>query len=335
MLYPQLSPYDPNRMSTYSAPEQLEHTFPRSVSQPNSPGFAPDWSALPSRTDGPTSPVGIPRSPTYPPAGRRRMRSAAGPGDAAFDDEQDFRLFVEATAGLPPDLGFSPTQTSQSPLRRAATTQSAGPSGRRQSEIASPTAETPTTMLALQHLAAIPQANQTYRPQRTPQAIPPQPQQHHAPSTAQLRPQATRTASQRDRLAASAAGLDLWLPSPISPQSQQPYSAHPSIPRRPEGSSNHGIAPTAATPSYADVSPLTPAAPSHAAGFHGLGLDREIERQLEELALEDDGDGYGRRDYDDELPDYAQSQAEAQAERRAEAARRAQELQERWLRRGR
>ncbi|KAK0336922.1 hypothetical protein LTR02_007830 [Friedmanniomyces endolithicus] len=33
---------------------------------------------------------------------------------------------------------------------------------------------------------------------------------------------------------------------------------------------------------------------------------------------------------DDELPDYAQSQAQAQAHQRAGAARRAQELQRRW-----
>ena len=37
-----------------------------------------------------------------------------------------------------------------------------------------------------------------------------------------------------------------------------------------------------------------------------------------------------RSAYDDELPDYATSQAQAQAHLRVEAARRAQELQQRW-----
>lgn len=328
MLYPQMSPYQPDRMSTYSAPEQLEHPQRRFASQPNSPGFAPNWSALPSRNDEP-SPISIPRSPTYPPAGRRRMHSTSGIGDAAFDDEQDFRLFVEATAGLPPDIGFShprtgqsPTHASQSPLRRAATTQRTGYGE------TSPVAETPATMLALRDMAAIPQANQTYRPQRS--SDPPRQQQQGQgrqqpqPQARQdvnrpTRPQATRSTSSRDRLAASASGLDLWLPSPVSPESAHPTDAplsiH-SIPRRAVGSST-----------YTDVSPLTPAAP-----HHFQGLDREIQRQLEELDLEEaEGDG----EVDDELPDYAQSQAEAQAERRAEAARRAQELQERWLRRGR
>ena len=38
--------------------------------------------------------------------------------------------------------------------------------------------------------------------------------------------------------------------------------------------------------------------------------------------------------FDDELPDYAESQAQAQAGQRAEAARRAQELQRRWIESG-
>ena len=329
MLYPQMSPYDSNRMSTYSAPEQLEHFPNRTISQPNSPGFAPSWSALPSRSDEP-SPVGIPRSPTYPPAGRRRMHSTTGVGDAAFEDEQDFRLFVEATAGLPPDIGFSragqsPTQTSQSPIRRAATTQAT------RSSIVSPIAETPSTMFALQQLASIPQANQTYRPQRAPQSSSRRSPPHETQSsTSTTRPRATRSDSNRERLAASASGLDLWLPSPISPESQTQ-----TIPRRPVGTT------TTRAPTFPDVSPITPSTAilQHSTSASASArppafrvLDREIERQLEELEL---GEEEEERDFDDELPDYAQSQAEAQAERRAEAARRAQELQERWLRRGR
>ena len=353
MLYPQMSPYDSNRMSTYSAPEHLEHSQYGSFSQPNTPGFAPTgWSALPSRSDEP-SPVGIPRSPTYPPAGRRRMHSAAGLGDAAFEDEQDFRLFVEATAGLPPDIGgFSPTQQqqSQSSPRRRATTQ-----GRQSSVPAaggsevSPVAETPTTMFALQQLASIPQANQTYRPQTQsqaqsqpqyrayePQRSVSQQQTRHESRPQRPEPHRTDSATTRERLAASASGLDLWLPSPVSPQTARTPTQN-TIPRRLVGSSTARAA--SVSSHYSAISPLTPDAPHHQphapspAAF--ADLDDEITRQLAELELEEEeGEGAGR-EHDDELPDYAQSQAEAQAERRAEAARRARELQERWLRRGR
>lgn len=362
MLYPQMSPYDSNRMSTYSAPEHLEHSQYASFSQPNTPAYPPTgWSALPSRSDEP-SPVGIPRSPTYPPAGRRRMHSAAGLGDAAFEDEQDFRLFVEATAGLPPDIGgFSPSQQqqqqSQGSPRRRATTQ-----GRQSSVPAvgvsemSPVAETPTTMSALQQLASIPQANQTYRPQTQAQtqgqpqyrayepqrSVSQQQTTRHESRPQRPEPHRTDSATNRERLAASASGLDLWLPSPVSPQTATTPTQ--TIPRRPVGSSTARAA--SVSSHYSAISPLTPDAPPHppqpqqqqhlqphAAPPALADLDDEITRQLEELELEEEqGEG---REYDDELPDYAQSQAEAQAERRAEAARRARELQERWLRRGR
>jgi hypothetical protein len=49
-----------------------------------------------------------------------------------------------------------------------------------------------------------------------------------------------------------------------------------------------------------------------------------INAELEMLGLEDDS-----RD-DDELPDYAQSQAEMNAKKRAEAAARARDLEARW-----
>lgn len=350
MLYPQLSPYEPDRMSIYSAPEQLERPQQGFASQPNSPGFAPNWSALPSRSEEP-SPVGIPRSPTYPPAGRRRMHTTTGRENAAFEDEHDFRLFVEATAGLPPDLGFSlsrtgqsPTQTSQSPIRRAATTQATG------RPETSPIAETPSTMFALREMASIPQANQTYRPQRASQQAAATTRQPYERSQAQnvhhpTRSQTTRSDDvNRERLAASASGLDLWLPSPISPEPADRAHSTPPPPAQSQAA-RHTIPPRAIDSSNPLVSPMTPATrstpqrPMHPAGplVSPLrpALDREIERQLEELDLELDDEEDGGRDFDDELPDYAQSQAEAQAERRVEAARRARELQERWLRRGR
>lgn len=49
-----------------------------------------------------------------------------------------------------------------------------------------------------------------------------------------------------------------------------------------------------------------------------------INRELQMLGLEED------RVSDEELPDYAQSQAEAHAKRRQEALARASELEARW-----
>ena len=245
MLYPQMSPYE-DRFSSYSAPDDLEFYHTRSVSQPPTASFT----SMPSDFDDLPS-LSIPRSPTYPPAGRRRMHSATGVGDAAFADEQEFRLFVEATAGLGPEQTFrnhQPYSSSTSSQRRPR--HDSSPQPRQQlppnSDTVSPLEETPTTMYALQQLASMPQASQE---------------------------------PQRQRLNTSASGLDLWL---------QPPGATP-----PTRTSVH------------DVSPL---------------------EELGRLGHLDDDD--------DELPDYAESQAQAQAHQRAEASRRAQELQRRWQQSG-
>lgn len=50
-----------------------------------------------------------------------------------------------------------------------------------------------------------------------------------------------------------------------------------------------------------------------------------INAELEMLGLDDDRSGD-----DDELPDYAQSQAEMSAKKRADAAARARDLEARW-----
>ena len=229
MLYPQLSPYDA-RMSTYSAPEDLERHHVRSMVEAESPGYPPAF----SRNLEPPE-MGIPRSPTYPPASRRRGHSSAGGDDHGFTDEEEFHLFVQATAGLGPDTAFrhphpfSPTETTRwreenhiPVLNRPATT----------GDIVSPLGETPSTMYAYQQLPQMPERHQ-----------------HSLP--------------RRERFETSTPGLDLWLNNP-----------------------------PAAVTELEEISPI--------------------------------------EEFDDELPDYAQSQAQAQAHQRAEAARRAQELQRRW-----
>lgn len=228
MLYPQMNPYD-DRMSTcstYSAPEDLEHWQVRSINQAEPPSYP----ASPSRhLDIP--PTSIPRSPTYPPASRRRGQSNAD--DHAFTDEEEFHLFVQATAGLGPDTAFrhshpmSPTERWRSEndipmLHRPATT----------GDLVSSLGETPTTMFTSQ------QAPQM--PERHPHSL-----------------------SRRERAGSTTPGLDLWL-----------------------------NAPSAALMEFEEISPID--------------------------------------EHDDELPDYAESQAQAQAHQRVEATRRAQELQRRW-----
>ncbi|KAK5152633.1 hypothetical protein LTS14_008167 [Recurvomyces mirabilis] len=198
----------------------------RAVSQPNSP---PSFQQQFAEAEPPM--LGIPRSPTYPPAGRRRMHSTSGVTDAAFDDEAEFRLFVDATAGLGPHTAFRPSVSTLGISRSRAHDQSA-----------SPIASSPSTMLALAHLAQMPQAGRTFE------------------------------SHPRQVLQAVNAGVDLW--------SEPPTRSQPAM-------------------------PLSP-----------LDGDEEDDDDLPPP--------------DDELPNYAESQAQAQAGQRAEAARRAQELQRRW-----
>ena len=232
-LYPQMNPYADrtSTYSTYSAPEILEHYHIPSMVQVEPPSYP----TSPSRhLDLP--PTSIPRSPTYPPATRRRGNSAAGGDDNAFTDEEEFHLFVQATAGLGPDVAFrhshpmSPTERWRAEndipmLNRSATTGDIG-------EVVSPLGETPTAVYGLAQLPQMPEWHQ-----------------HSLP--------------RRERAESVTPGLNQWLNNPA------------------------------------------------------VGL-----MEFEEISPVDDRD--------DELPDYAQSQAEAQAHQRAEAARRAQELQRRW-----
>ena len=235
-LYPPSSPYEQSRLSTHSAPDELEHRHLHYVSQSSVPGYM--VLSSPSPHDDPV-PMSLPRTPTYPPSGRRRMHSATGVGDAALADEEEFRLFVEATAGLGPEqahreppshhLAYSahgPPQQEIPPTSRSHTT----------GDLVSPLGETPTTMFALQQIAQMPEIS-------------------------------PRTQSEPRRT--SFTDLDRWLQAPGTSMA---------IP---------------------DVSPV-------------------------EDTPEDD----------DELPDYAQSQAQAHDRQRAEATRRAQELQRRWQQSG-
>lgn len=73
---------------------------PRCVSQPNTPSFYPHTQQRDPDHRPPMDTLA--GSPTLPGAGRRRAQSATRTGEANFTDEE-FHLFVQATAGLGPD----------------------------------------------------------------------------------------------------------------------------------------------------------------------------------------------------------------------------------------
>ena len=253
LLYPQMSPYS-TEFGMRSAPDKMQHVAPRSLSQPHSASYFP-------QTYDPYDPQPgqLPRSPTYPPTGRRRMHSDSGAQDGAFADEVEFRLFVDATAGLGPEQAFRPTihPPTRHTVRRnhswEANNDQISPISSPEARV-SPLEETPTTLRALQHLAQMPQASQEPRRSPTLRAF---------QQLAQL-PQASNEFP-RQRTHTPASGVHLWLASSHDP----------------------------------------------------TGLENGNFENGEDLP-------------DDELPDYASSQAQAQNSQRIEAARRAQELQRRW-----
>lgn len=233
MLYPQVSPYD--EVDDGFGNASFDY-YPRSVSQPVTPGLPQSGfqeATAPALTFPTYTPV------VTPPRGDN--------SDAAFNDEHEFRLFVEATAGLGPVLSLDRRESSSEPQEDHSHHRRTGP----QSTV-SPTANTPNTAQALQHLAQMPQST----------ALPPP--SHHP------RPHLQRFGSD----------FDSWLQAPPS---QPRLTQHLSMPHM----SNLG--PLEHWEDVPDVSPI-----------------------------------------EDELPDYASSQAQAQAAQRVEATRRAQELQRRW-----
>lgn len=246
MLYPQMSPY---AVSDTGSDNDTFDYQPRSISQPTTPGLLPRVSEVQATT--------LPRHGTYPPASERSDQNESIINDAAFNDEHEFRLFVEATAGLGPipsvdHRGLSSPFTSHShPIHH---NDSTGRFETDTSYMISPTADTPTTVQALQYLAQM--------PENTSQS-PPQPH----------------------NIQAFGPDFDSWLQSP--PSHVGP-AQRPSMPQL----STQAVMPD--WTSVPDVSPL-----------------------------------------DEELPDYAESQAQAQAVQRVEATRRAQELQRRWQESGR
>ncbi|KAH9834264.1 hypothetical protein Tdes44962_MAKER08681 [Teratosphaeria destructans] len=290
-LYPAVGPYDDGRSTSCSAPDDLQSRV-RPVRQP----IYPDYRQTEPRSVPPYLRQAFPRSPSYPPAGQRRTHRAFGVGDAAFEDEEEFRLFVQATVGLSPELSQRPqtTYSSWSPTRtqRSVSDVLSGGACRRErdEQVLSPTTDalSPATARAFQELSLIPRS--AHRPPARQdtmiayQQVPTmpemlQPQQPHCQQPEYLPQYQGQRQSPRERptLQTMASAPNLWVRLPDAAPESSPQVSPIDL------------------EDCADFAPPSP--------------------------LSDD---------DDELPDYAASQAQAQARRRVDAARRAQELQRRW-----
>lgn len=147
----QTSPYN-NRLSIYSAPEQLEHYDRRPMTTESSTGYA----VLSS----PDTPMSFPRSPTYPPArGRRYYNNGRSIDDTSFVDASEFHLFVQATAGLQEEDTFVYPRSDPN-LSSSQERQRIPPQRPSHDEIStdlnSPVDEASMTICALRHLAQMP-----------------------------------------------------------------------------------------------------------------------------------------------------------------------------------
>lgn len=241
LLHPQRSQH----IDDYSSIGDHSHSSLRSMSQPNTPSHL--QTRFEESQPVPMPSLGIPRSPTCPPTGRRRLHSDSGVQDDAFRTESDFRLFVEATAGLEPE---QPPKSKPDSSHYASHTLPPQERASQPYEIVSPVAETPSTLHALRGIAQMPKSVSPPRRRR----------QHEI--------------SPRDPIA-----FDLSLHSAVPPSSR-----------------------------------LRPPPLESSSTFGSGARDSPFSSDEDE----------------EELPDYAASQAQAQAAQRVEAARRAQELQRRW-----
>ena len=155
LLYPQMSPYSQDE-------DDIGHAtfdyYPPSVSQPVTPRLGDTTTS----TRDTHAAALVSQGPTTANEYNERGFSTS---DAAFNDEHEFRLFVEATAGLGPiasidDHMFGPNLSGSQPVDiRAPRREGTWPT-------TSPIAETPNTIQALQHLAQMPQSTPEPQPSR-------------------------------------------------------------------------------------------------------------------------------------------------------------------------
>ena len=179
LLYPQLSPYDGE--STPEEPQQ--HSTMRSVSQPNTPSF---HAYRGHHADEPDDEVSLMSGiPNFLPPARQHTTTTEAP----FTDDEEFHLFVQATAGLGPEQPLRGSPVYQE--NRGRHTYQNRQSQEEALPLVSPIhQQTPTTVRALQHMAQLPQPV----------------------FTLPRRPTAQRLVT--EPIHASDGGLDLWVEPP-------------------------------------------------------------------------------------------------------------------------
>lgn len=318
LLFPELSPCEMEHAALHSAPGEFEQL--RSVSQPNTPS----WNARRSPS-GEQPPSALLRGPTLPRSSRRRLQSASGVQDAAFNNEAEFRLFAEATAGLSPQDNLRSFTYQPDPLEahfQAQIEQQPQP---------------PPQLPQLSHLHHQ-QASETFVSPLEQSAcatwtseVSPLEQQYHQPTqpTRAMHTAAPLFSSEQQTPTTIQAFQDLaGMPQATSPL-QQHHRHQPSHPQHPHQHQHQH-------PRLQSSSPTPPPPFPRAHPHHRTESLRPETLNFEDLAITGEHRRRGEQhaqdfcDLDDELPDYVTSQAEAQAQKQTEAARRAQELQRRW-----
>ena len=148
MFYPEMSPYEEQSRSQ-SAPVRRDHPY-RPISRPEPTSYYHEY-YQPYRPV--TTAATRPTPQTRSTGARRYNRTPAG--DAIFSNDNEFHLFVQATSGFGPEqpprasassTGCVPRRWSDNEADDVRHMSVAG-------DIISPSLETPTSLLALQHLA--------------------------------------------------------------------------------------------------------------------------------------------------------------------------------------
>ncbi|GAB7358248.1 hypothetical protein MBLNU230_g0399t1 [Neophaeotheca triangularis] len=293
-----MSPYE-SYHALNSAPEEYERT--RSISQPNTPS----WQAL-GHSPGERQPLDNAHTFSASSQSQSHGTSRTLTRDEAFEDEAEFRLFVEATAGLSPEDNRRSSVYNIDPF---------------EAQIHHQQQQQQRQRNPIQHdysVSPLEPRDQSAYPTLTPNySISPLEQNHPSPPP---RPHRINHTSPQRSEQQTPTTLRAFRTLAAMPQASPPSRHHQPNSHPPQPPSRPHSQPQARPPSIPP--PGLPSTSYPHPNSHQALLPNPLERLL---PADDEN-----VNQDDELPDYDTSQAEAQARSRAEASRRAQELQRRW-----